>query len=145
MFYKENACEGKTNPCKNGGKCVIEKVSGHQLCECKPGFHPPKSCEKRICNVTEFKMKQHTSKSAKLWIDHAIESRVKAVDDLAKLCKVHLHIMKSFILHPDAAKSNAYDPKDKTNANFYIGQAIGIHIYDTKDKLLCNDVCMASK
>jgi len=89
-------------------------------------------------------MKSTTKKSAKVLIDKSIEDRVKTVDDLAKLCKVHLHITKSFVLHPDKTKAYTYDIRDKTNANHYIGQALGINIHDTKDNLLCNDICMAS-
>lgn len=136
---KKDYCTQK-NPCKNG-KCVIDK-KGDQSCDCNPGFGS-KNCDKHVCDIEELKLKQHTKKSSKLWIDKSIETKVKAVDDLAKLCKVHLHILKSFILHPDKSKGHTYDPRDKTNPNFYVGQAIGLHIYDPKDNLLCNDVCMA--
>lgn len=66
------------------------------------------------------------------------------IEGLANLCKVHLEVQKSFILNPDS-KAVFYDIKDKTNPNFYIGQALSVHIYDQTDKLLCNDVCLGSK
>jgi hypothetical protein len=136
---KKNVCETK-NPCKNGGKCVIDK-KGDQHCDCKPGWGS-KACDKQVCNITEISIKSHTKKSAKLFLDASIKDKVKQLDDLAKLCKVHLHCSKSHVQHPDKSKAYTYDIKDKTNPNFYIGQAISCHIYDTKDHLMCNDVCL---
>ena len=65
------------------------------------------------------------------------------VDDLAKLCKVKLNVLTSFIKHPDAKAINL-DPKDSTNPMHYIGRALSLYIYDDHDKLLCNDVCLGS-
>ena len=143
-IIKGNACNVTKNPpCKNG-KCMIEKVSGEHYCECNPGWGS-KHCDKHECNITEFKMKHVTKKSPKIFIDKAIETKMKELDQLASLCKVHLHIVRSFVKHPEKTKAYTYDIKDRTNCQHYIGQAVTAQIYDPKDNLLCNDVCMASK
>ena len=66
------------------------------------------------------------------------------MDDLAKLCKVKLNVITSFIKHanPNATK---LDLKDQINPMHYLGQAVSLHIYSDKDTLLCNDVCLGSK
>jgi len=78
----------------------------------------------------------------KILIDKSIENKMDNVDDLAKLCKVKLNVMDSFKKSTDTK----LDPRDTTtHPMFYIGQAVGFHIYDEKDKLLCNDICLGSK
>lgn len=136
----KNSCEPK-NPCKHDGKCMIDKKSGKHYCECKPGWGH-EHCDKQVCNVTEMTLKQKTKKSLKVYLDEGIKSNVKDLDDLAKLCKVHLHVLQSFILHPDQSKAYTYDVREKNNPNFYTGKALRVHLYDTKDNLLCNDVCL---
>jgi hypothetical protein len=139
----EDKCLKGKHKCHNGGRCHNEPIKGEPYCDCTPGWDPHKHCEKQICNITEYKFKQSTKKSAKLLIDKAIEDRVKTLDELAKLCKVHLHILKSYVQHPDKTKAYTYDLKDKTQANHYVGQAISAHIYDLKDNLMCNEICLA--
>lgn len=122
---------------------MIDK-KGDPACECPPGYGS-KHCDTLQCNITEYKIKSMTKKSDKLWLNTELADRVKQIDDLAKLCRIHLHIVKSHIQHPDAAKGKHYDYKDKTHATYYIGHAFGFNIHDTKDNLLCNDICLGSK
>ena len=51
-------------------------------------------------------------------------------------------MLKSFELHHQ--ESSDYDIRDKLNPNHYIGQALSIHVYDEKDKLLCDEACLKS-
>ena len=69
---------------------------------------------------------------------------MESLDELTKLCNVKLHVITSFIRHPDP-KAVSYNLLDLINPNHYTGHALSLHIYDTKDKLLCNDECLGSK
>jgi hypothetical protein len=74
-------------------------------------------------------------------VDKSLEKKMDNIDDLAKLCKVKLSVMGSFKKSSDLK----LDPRDTlTHPMHYIGQALSIHIYDEKDKLLCNDICLGS-
>ena len=64
------------------------------------------------------------------------------MDELAKICKVKIHVLRSFELHP--TEKVHYDLNDKSNPNHYIGQALSIHVYDENDKLVCDDACLKS-
>ena len=57
--------------------------------------------------------------------------------------KVKLNVITSFIKHPDP-KEIKFNIKDQINPMHYIGQAMSLHLYDDKDKLLCNDICLGS-
>ena len=65
------------------------------------------------------------------------------MDELAKLCKVKVHVEKSFELHQNEKAD--YDIRDKLNPNHYSGQAMSIKVYDEKDHLLCDETCLKSK
>ncbi len=97
------------------------------------------------CTIVEFKGKHFTKdkSSPTIYIDKAWEESVKKLDELAKLCKVKIHVLKSFELHQNEMAD--YDVRDKLNPNHYIGQALSIHIYDEKENLLCDDKCLKSK
>jgi hypothetical protein len=64
---------------------------------------------------------------------------------LAKQCKVKLNVQNSFVKHPNPNAIH-YDAKvDNLNAMHYIGQAVSFIVHDDKmDKLLCNEICLAS-
>lgn len=130
------------NPCKNNAVCKLD-AKNKPICECKPGW-TSSHCDKRNCTIVEFKGKHLSKQSAKLWIDKSIEERMKSVDDLAKLCKVRIHVLKSYIQHSDPNKGHQYDPRDPNPAGHYIGEALSINIYDENHKLICNDVCLQS-
>ena len=90
----------------------------------------------------EFSGRHFTKASPTVYIDKQWEDKVKSLDELAKLCKVKVHVLKSFVLHP--REKSYYDFGDKTNANHYIGQALSINVYDEKDNLLCDEACLKS-
>ena len=79
-------------------------------------------------------------------MDKSLEKRLESVDDLAKQCKVKLNVQNSFVKHPNPSAIH-YDAKaDNLNAMHYIGQALSFIVHDDKtDKLLCNEICLASK
>ena len=78
----------------------------------------------------------------KILIEKSIEKKMDNVDDLAKLCKVKLNVLSSFKKSTDVK----LDPRDTTtHPMHYVGQALEFHIYDEKDKLLCNDICLGSE
>lgn len=135
---KADGCS-KSNPCKNGAKCSLDKKN-NPVCDCTPGWMSSK-CDKKNCTIHEFKGKHFSKQSAKVYIDESIEARMKQVDDLAKLVKVKIHVLKSFV-HQTDKKNFKYDPKDTTAPGHYIGEALSVHIYDQDSKLICNDVCL---
>ncbi|CAF0759754.1 unnamed protein product [Brachionus calyciflorus] len=137
----DNPCL-KKNPCKNGGQCVVDDKLKAE-CTCPLGWTGSKTCEKRFCNITSFSSKLFAKGSAKVYIDKEIEKRMVDIEGLAKLCHVKLLVLKSFTLHPDPVKGNEFDARDKTNPGFYTGQAIQFQIYNSEDKLECNDICLA--
>ena len=103
----------------------------------------PTTIKKGNCSIVEFKGNRFLTKGASsIYIDKAWEESVKRVDELAKLCKVKIGVLKSFELH--ANERSMFDFADKLNANHYIGQALSIHVYDEKDNLLCNETCLKS-
>ena len=101
--------------------------------------------KKGNCTIVEFKGKHFTKdkSSPSIYIDKAWEETVKSLDELAKLCKVKVHVEKSFELHQNEKAD--YDIRDKLNPNHYIGQAMSIKVYDEKDNLLCDETCLKSK
>jgi hypothetical protein len=80
--------------------------------------------------------------SPSIYIDKSWEETIKSLDELAKLCKVKVHVEKSFELHQN--EKSDYDIRDKLNPNHYIGQALSIRVYDEKDHLLCDETCLKS-
>ena len=96
------------------------------------------------CSIVEFKGKHFLTKGApSIYIDKAWEESVKRLDELAKLCKVKLSVLKSFELHTN--ERSMFDFDEKLNPNHFIGQALSVHVYDEKDNLLCNETCLKSK
>ena len=81
--------------------------------------------------------------SAKVYIDKSIEKKVESLDELAKLCKVRLNVITSFVKHPNP-NATKFDFKDQIQPMHYVGQALSLHLYSDKDTLLCNDVCLGS-
>ncbi len=67
---------------------------------------------------------------------------MKRVDELAKLCKVKLGVLKSFELHTN--ERSMFDFAEKLNPNHYIGQALSIHVHDEQGNVLCNETCLKS-
>ncbi len=97
------------------------------------------------CTIVQFKGKQLSKFSSKVFIDKSIEKKVENVDDLAKQCKIRLNVQNSFVKHPNPSAVH-YDSKlDNLNAMHYIGQALSFSVNDDKDKLLCNEICLGSK
>jgi len=128
-------------PCKNGGKCTVDdKLKA--VCACPAGWHGNNHCEKRNCNVTQYKSKAFTKASPKVLVDKEFEKRMIDIEKLADLCHVKLLILKSFTLNPDV-RALGFDAKDKLNPGFYIGQALSFHIYNKDDKLECNEICLS--
>ena len=95
-----------------------------------------------MCNIVEFKGKQFTKASPTVYIDKQWEETVRSLDEMAKLCKVKIHVEKSFELHQNEKAD--YSILDKTNPNHYIGQSLSIKVYDEKDHLLCDEACLKS-
>ena len=89
----------------------------------------------------EFKGGKHFTKaSPTVYIDKQWEDKVKSLDELAKLCKVKVHVLKSFVLHKN--EKAEYETRDSTSPNHYIGQALSINVYDEKDNMLCDEKCL---
>jgi len=126
------------NPCKNG-ECKLD-AKLKPSCACSAGWGG-KSCDKRNCTIVQFKGKHIEKKSNKVWVHESILKKYEDLDGLAQLCKVKLHVIKSFTFNP-TAKDTKFDTLDKTNAHYYIGHAVRFEIYDDDDKLLCNDICL---
>ena len=99
--------------------------------------------EKGNCTIVEFKGNRFLTKGApSIYIDKAWEESVKRVDELAKLCKVKIGVLKSFELHTN--ERSMFDFAEKLNHNHYIGQALSIHVYDEQGNVLCNETCLKS-
>ena len=96
------------------------------------------------CTIVQFKGKHLSKLSAKVYIDKSIENKVEKLDELAKLCKVKLNVITSFVKHPNP-NATKFDFKDQIQPMHYVGQALSLHLYSEKDTLLCNDVCLGSK
>lgn len=126
------------NPCKTGRCSLDDKLKA--VCSCPLGYGS-KNCDKKNCTIELYKGKEFSKDSNKIYIDKSIHSKVESLEGLAKLCKVKLHIYKSFVLHPDP-KVLTYDIKDKTNPHHYVGQAMSLEVYGQDNKLMCNDICL---
>ena len=96
------------------------------------------------CTIVEFMSKNFVSNknTPSVYIDKSWEESVKKLDELAKLCKVKIQVVKSFELHQ--SEKSFYDLGDKLNANHYIGQALSVKIFDEKENLLCDETCLKS-
>ena len=97
------------------------------------------------CTITQFKGKQLSKLSAKVYLDQSIDTKAQSLDTLAKQCKIYLNVQTSFVKHPDPNALKYSLMTDKLNSMHYIGQALNVYIHDEKDKLLCNDICLGSK
>ena len=89
------------------------------------------------CTIVEFRGK-HFDKLPKIYIDKAIEPMFKELDEIAKKCKVSVQQTRSYSLQPKPLVTASEAP-------FYIGRGIEFTLNDEKGKLLCNNVCLASK
>lgn len=134
----ENKCLGSHNPCKSGSKCTLD-AKHKPVCSCPAGYSGTK-CDKKNCTIHEYKFKHADKHSAKLFVDKSIDAKLKEIDDMAKKCKVKIHVLSSFILH--SKKEMKHDTRDRNAAGQYIGEAFTCHIYDENNKLLCNDICL---
>lgn len=85
----------------------------------------------------EFKGK-HFGKLPRVYIDQAVEPKFREFDEIAKKCKVIVQPSRSF----------SQDNKlllTQNEAPFYIGRGLQFELLDEKGKLLCNNLCLASK
>ena len=99
--------------------------------------------KKGNCTIVEFKGKQFLTKGApSIYVDKTWEESVKRLDELAKLCKVKLSVLKSFELHTN--ERSMFDFAEKLNPNHFVGQALSVHVYDEQGNLLSNETCLKS-
>ena len=95
------------------------------------------------CSIVELKGKHFLTKGVpSIYIDKAWEESVKRLDELARLCKVKISVLKSFELHTN--ERSMFDFAEKLNPNHFVGQALSVHVYDLQGNLLSNETCLKS-
>lgn len=132
---KTDKCFAK-NPCKKDSTCTLD-AKYKPVCGCTVGY-TGKKCDKRDCTIERFKGKNFVSDET-IYVDKEVADKFSKMDELAKLCNVHINVTKSFLklLNPTDMVINSMAP-------FFIGRGIEFVVMDGKKgkTVICDKNCL---